>query len=154
MKYGVHFLLLFSVVACAKSKPVVVAPPPPVIIDYTALLAREGMDAVLWQRASAEAYRIQQQCYELARLRLAENLRVTDKRPPAVIVDIDETVLDNSPYQVNSAGHGRTYEQTTWSDWTNRARAAAIPGSVEFLREAKAMGCHVYYITNRDAREK
>ncbi|MEO8590662.1 MAG: 5'-nucleotidase, lipoprotein e(P4) family [Flavobacteriales bacterium] len=156
MKHTLIFLLAAAVIACTPSKTVVSTPPPPppVSVDYAALIAREGMDAVLWQNASAEAYRIQQQGYELARLRLAENLRVTDKRPPAVIVDIDETVLDNSPYQVTAAGQGHTFDQATWLEWTNKARAAAIPGAVRFLKEAKALGCQVFYLSNRDAREK
>ena len=58
---------------------------------------------MLWQNSSAEAYRLFQQGYELARIRLAENLARDRKPGPyAVIVDIDETVLDNSPYQVNA----------------------------------------------------
>ena len=158
MKHTILFLAALSVLSCSRSKSVVSTPPPapapPVQVDHAALLAAQGADAVVWQHASAEAYRIQQQAYELARVRLNENLRNTDKRPPAVIVDIDETVLDNSPYQVNTAGQGHTYEQATWQAWTGMARAAAIPGSVKFLKEARALGCRVFYITNRDIREK
>ncbi len=160
MKQALLFLVALSVLSCTRSKSVVSAPPPvppvvaPAPIDHAALLAAQGADAVLWQNTSAEAYRIQQQAYELARIRLIENMRVTDKRPPAVIVDIDETVLDNSPYQVSTIGEGHTYEQATWQAWTDQARAAAVPGSVKFLKEARAMGCRVFYITNRDIRER
>lgn len=158
MKQLLPLIVVLSALSCTPSKSVVSAPPPvppaPAPIDHGALLAAQGADAVLWQHASAEAYRLQQQAYELARVRLAENMRVADKRPPAVIVDIDETVLDNSPYQVGIVGEGQTYEQATWQAWTDKACAAAVPGSVKFLKEARALGCRVFYITNRDIRER
>jgi len=147
-----------SIVACSRQQQLVEATPlppgPPPSIDHAASLSQYGYDAVLWQHASAEAYRLQQQGYELARLRLVENLRIAHKRPPAVIVDIDETVLDNSPYQVNTSADGHVFDQATWKEWTDRSKAAAIPGAVEFLTYAHGLGCHIYYITNRDIREK
>jgi 5'-nucleotidase (lipoprotein e(P4) family) len=123
-------------------------------VDHAALLSVQGADAVLWQNTSAEAYRIYLQGYELARLRLAENLRTPDPRPKAVIVDIDETVLDNSPYQVNAVRQGRTFDQAEWKAWTDKASAKASPGALDFLRHAREQGCEVFYITNRDIREK
>ena len=149
-----------ALMACANNRPVAVAPAPspaPASVlaeDPASELAQYGYDAVLWQHASAEAYRLQQQGYELARIRLAENLKVTDERPPAVIVDIDETVLDNSPYQVDMASKGAIYDQATWLKWTNAAQASAVPGAVAFLKEAQAKGCTIFYITNRDVRER
>lgn len=77
-----------------------------------------------------------------------------DRRPLAVIVDIDETVLDNSPYQVSAVRDGRTFDQATWREWTDRAEAKACPGALSFLRFARSSGCEVFYITNRDIREK
>lgn len=147
-----------SIVACTRQQKLVEAPPlphaTPPSVDHAASLSHHGYDAVLWQSASAEAYRLQQQGFELARLRLAENMKIADKRPPAVIVDIDETVLDNTPYQVNASADGRVFDQASWKEWTDRSKAAAIPGAVEFLTYAHGLGCHIYYITNRDIREK
>jgi 5'-nucleotidase (lipoprotein e(P4) family) len=117
-------------------------------------LALQGGDAVLWQHASAEYYRIALQTYELARIRLAENLAIADRRPKAVVVDIDETVLDNSPYQVSAIRDGRTFDQATWKAWTDRSSARATPGAISFLLHAKESGCEVFYITNRDIRER
>lgn len=117
-------------------------------------LVHYGYDAILWHNASAEVHRIQQQAYELARVRLSENLKTIDPRPPAVIVDIDETVLDNSPYQIAIAAAGHTYDQASWKVWTDRAAAAPTPGALEFLKHAKDQGCAVFYITNRDIRER
>lgn len=151
--------MALALFACSQKRTVVeVVPPPvappPMAVDHMAELAHYGYDAVLWQHASAEAYRLQQQGYELAKLRLVENLKVADKRPPAVIVDIDETVLDNSPYQIATAAKGYTYDQASWKAWTDRSAAAAVPGAVAFLNYARSLHCHIFYITNRDLRER
>ena len=71
-----------------------------------------------------------------------------------MIVDIDETVLDNSPYQVEAIKQGRAFDQSTWREWTDKAEARACPGALEFLRFAKGEDVEVFYITNRDIREK
>jgi 5'-nucleotidase (lipoprotein e(P4) family) len=147
------------VVGCRQTRPVTVVPPPAstppgTVVDHADLLSAQGADAVLWQHASAEYHRLALQGYELARIRLAENLRSSDPRPKAVIVDIDETVLDNSPYQVEAVAQGRTFDQATWKAWTDKASAKATPGALAFLLHARDQGCEVFYITNRDIRER
>jgi 5'-nucleotidase (lipoprotein e(P4) family) len=125
--------------------------------DHTRALSQQGVDAVLWQHTSAEAMRLYEQCYELARIKLDNNLQArdpNDPRQPAVIVDVDETVLDNSPYEVEAIADGRTYTKAFWKDWVRKEDAEALPGSVEFLRYAADRGCVVFYITNRAADEK
>jgi 5'-nucleotidase (lipoprotein e(P4) family) len=141
-------------VACHASAPVAQVSPPVKSPDAAALLSRQNVDATIYQFSSAEAYRLYQQGYELARIRLDANLQRPHTLPPAVIVDIDETVLDNSPNNVTDIVHGRTYTPATWKQWTNMASAKALPGSVEFLNYAVARGCQVYYISNRDADEE
>ena len=134
--------------------------------DWSRELSQQGADAVLWQNAGAEAYRCYQQGYELAEMKLDANLEEIaeeqqmipaaefDARQPAVIVDVDETVLDNSPFEVEGIAQGLTYTPARWKEWTKRANAAALPGSVDFLKYAVDQGCAVYYITNRDVDEK
>ena len=155
MSRSLPLFLLITLLSCAPKQQVVEVPPAdPPPIDHGALLSQQGADAVLWQNSSAEAYRLFQQGYELARIRLAENMARIGKGPFAVVVDIDETVLDNSPYQVNLVRDGRTYDQATWKDWTDKAEAKASPGALEFLLHARTVGCEVFYITNRDVRER
>jgi 5'-nucleotidase (lipoprotein e(P4) family) len=146
--------------ACASEKKAAAS------AEHEGLLAQQGADAVLWQHASAEACLLYQQAYGLAALRLHANLEernaerqridstLWDRRPCAVIVDIDETVLDNSPYQVAAIKRGRTFDQSTWREWTDKAEAKASPGALGFLKHVQASGCEVFYITNRDIREK
>ncbi len=121
--------------------------------DAHAILAQQNVDAVIYQHYSAEVHRLFQQGYELARIRLDQALQRTYPLPPAVVVDIDETVLDNSPYQVTNAVLGRTYTPEGWKAWTAKGAARALPGAVEFLQYAAAKGCAVFYISNREVDE-
>ncbi len=121
---------------------------------------------MLWQNTSAEAYWLYKQSYEHASWKLEVMLESIeqdkqmvdstewDRRPLAVIVDIDETVLDNSPYQVTAVKNGKTFTQADWRTWTDKATAKASPGAREFLMAARDSGCEVFYITNRDQSER
>lgn len=117
-------------------------------------ISQQAVDAVLWQHSSAEVYRLFQQSYELAAIRLEQNLARPGTKPPAVVVDIDETILDNSPYEMHLLRHGRVYEPETWKAWTAMEAAPAIPGAVPFLVRARELGCEVFYITNRHTSER
>jgi 5'-nucleotidase (lipoprotein e(P4) family) len=92
----------------------------------------------------------------LARLMFDRDLRVNGrlKRPRAVVVDVDETVLDNSRYQATAIVNHQEFDSKSWTDWCNRAEATAIPGAVEFLKYAATHGAQVFYVTNRGAAEK
>ncbi|MFN3874336.1 MAG: 5'-nucleotidase, lipoprotein e(P4) family [Flavobacteriales bacterium] len=124
--------------------------------DPEALLAWMGADATLWQHASAEARWLYEQAYDHARLKLDANIASAPSGLPlAVIVDIDETVLDNSPYQVAAIKRGRVFEPDSWREWTGKASAKASPGAIGFLRNAaEKRGCEVFYITNRGLPEQ
>ena len=153
---------LTFLVACSPQRTVVETPAPPGPVVTTpapvgsdeAALSQMGVDAVLWQSTSAEVDWIYRQGYAFAKQKLDANMSGSDARPTAVIVDIDETVLDNSPYQVNAIQRERTFDQGDWKVWTDKASAKACPGALEFLEYAKSKGCTVFYITNRDVRER
>jgi 5'-nucleotidase (lipoprotein e(P4) family) len=112
--------------------------------------------AVLWQQSSAEARALQYQAYALARLMLDRDLRVNArlKRQRAVVVDVDETVLDNSAPQAALVINRQAFTPAGWTDWCNRAKAPAIAGAVEFLRYAATRHVRVFYVTNRRDAEK
>lgn len=95
------------------------------------------------------------QSYNIARYRLDEYLMV-DKNtiPPAIVTDIDETLLDNSPYEVNNTMQGKTYNVNTWYEWTALSKANTIPGALSFLKYARSRGVEIFYITNRDEVER
>src|SRR5215510_5079210 len=112
--------------------------------------------AILWTQTSAEKAALSYQAFSLARLRLDQDFRVNRNRrmKRAVVVDVDETVLDNSRYQAKLAKEQKAFEAKTWTEWCNSAQATALPGSVEFLRYASSRGVRVFYITNRRVAEK
>lgn len=112
--------------------------------------------AVLWQQSRSEVSALQYQAFFLARLMLDRDLRARRKlkKPRAVVVDVDETVLDNSHYQASLIVEHQGFTPAGWTDWCNRAQASAIPGAVDFLKYAAARGARVFYVTNRREAEK
>lgn len=115
--------------------------------------------ATLWTQSSAEYRAVAYQTFLLAQLRLDQYLRShRPKRgvPPraAVIVDVDETVLDNSRFTAELVLRGLPYEPAVWRAWCERAEAGAVPGALDFLNYAARRGVRVFYITNRRQPEK
>jgi len=119
--------------------------------------------AVLYMQKSAEYRALAYQAFNLARLRLDSDLdkknlkrlpKEERKRPRSIVVDIDETVLDNSPSQANAIRTGRPFNTTDWYAWGEMRKAKAIPGAVDFLNYAVAKGVKVFYISNRDEVQK
>jgi len=108
------------------------------------------VSATLYQQKAAEYRALCYQTFNLAALMLDKDL--ADKRIDkhrVVIVDIDETVLDNSPFQGKSILENTSYPKY-WNEWCKLAKASPVPGAVTFLNYAKANGVGVYYVTNRD----
>ncbi len=70
--------------------------------------------------------------------------------PPAIIVDVDETILDNSPFQARLVSKGVDYDQALWRDWVQETKAIPMPGAKEFIASVRERGVHVFYITNRE----
>jgi acid phosphatase len=147
-------LLLLASAACAsRTAPPVAAP----------AAANAGLpDSIVWFRTSVEYRAVTTQSYRLASLMLDRALE--DKtwtaaleqagdfgsKPPAVILDIDETVLDNSESEERNVRAGTAYSEAQWAAWCDERRAAPIPGALEFTRDAAAKGVAVFYVTNRD----
>lgn len=72
-------------------------------------------------------------------------------KPPAVVLDVDETVLDNSPYQARLIREDEAYGSESWKAWVREAQAAPVPGAQAFTQAAVQHGVQVVYLTNRDA---
>lgn len=111
--------------------------------------------AVLWMQTSGERAALSYQAFTLARMVLDRDLRTArSRRKRAVIVDIDETIMDNSRNQAWLIKNHQRFTDENWQAWVNRAEATAIPGAVEFLNYANSRSVRVFYITNRKAAEK
>jgi 5'-nucleotidase (lipoprotein e(P4) family) len=123
------------------------------------------LNAELWMQSAVEYRANCLTVYALARTRLDEAL--ADKSwtafdqtgdyqalPPAVVLDLDETAIDKSPYEAGLAVSGRDFDPRSWDAWTRAEQAKAMPGAVEFTKYADAKGVKVFYVTNRNADQK
>jgi 5'-nucleotidase (lipoprotein e(P4) family) len=105
--------------------------------------------ANMWVQNSAEYRALCLQAYNLATQQLTRQIAVKSNKRPAIVLDIDETVLDNSPYQAMLTLTHRPFESESWDEWINLRRARAVPGVVEFLKEAHRQGFELFFISNR-----
>lgn len=119
--------------------------------------------AVLYMQQAGEYRALAYQAFNLARWQLdadfdKKNLKklpkAEQKMPRAVVVDIDETILDNSPQQADLIKRRLAYSPDLFTNWVNLRKATAIPGAVDFLNYANQKGVKVFYVSNRIAREK
>jgi len=74
-----------------------------------------------------------------------------EQGPWAVVLDVDETALDNSTYQLEIATYGTVYDDTTWNAWVARREAGVVPGVVEFIAAVRRLGGRVAFVSNRFA---
>lgn len=110
------------------------------------------MMSVLWFQRSAETRALFHQAFNLARLRLEEDLAThKGEKRRAVVIDIDETVLDNSPHMGKMIKNNEVFPYA-WTEWVKRAEAEPLPGAVEFLTYADSKGYDIFYVSNRAAR--
>jgi 5'-nucleotidase (lipoprotein e(P4) family) len=123
----------------------------------------ETMNATLWMQVSPEYRAIARQVYEMAGQKLAApsagsaaleqsgaSTETLARLPTAVILDLDETVLDNTAFQARLLRDRITYNAKNWGEWVGAGEAQAVPGAREYIAKARALGHTVFYITNRD----
>jgi len=168
-------LALILLTACASTAPrTPIAPersPAPVALTAAAPepAANDNLNAVLWTQTSVERDLVHRAIFRAAQAHLDPAIADPDwdampqgeRKTPlhglrnAVIVDIDETVLDNSPYQARLVREGNEYNEFTWAKWCHEEKAEAVPGALEFTRAAASKGVTVFYLSNRarDLRE-
>ncbi|WP_088060845.1 5'-nucleotidase, lipoprotein e(P4) family [Xanthomonas fragariae] len=132
-------------------------------VATTAPAGDDNLNAVLWMQRSEEYRAVAEQTYRAAADKLDTALKqanwdalVPKERSnaatglkPAVVLDVDETVLDNSPYQARLLRDGKEYDELSWDQWVAEKKATAIPGVVDFAKAASARGITLIYISNR-----
>ncbi len=105
--------------------------------------------ATLYVQQASEYRALCLQAYNIGKTRLDEQLQSRQsQRKMAVVVDIDETVLDNSPFSARSIIENTSYP-TYWDDWCQQGTAETVPGALAFLKYAASQGVEVFYISNR-----
>jgi acid phosphatase len=144
--------LLFPIAAAAQESTPATAPVTP----------DDNLNAVLWMQHSVEYQASTMAAFALAKRRLIQAMgdpwwtAVPDvqkgnytKLPPAIIVDVDETMLDNSKYQAWNVSSGKPFSNETWKMFVEAKISTAISGAVAFARYANARGIKVFYVSNR-----
>lgn len=138
--------------------------PVPCQVDRS--VVHEQLTGTLWVQTSAEYSLITQQTYRAATQAMEaalmdpsltaalEQVGPFADKPPAIILDVDETVLDNSPFQAGLIKNGATYSSDSWVQWVARASAQWVPGAHEFLTRAHELGVAVFLVTNRKVEEE
>jgi 5'-nucleotidase (lipoprotein e(P4) family) len=110
-----------------------------------------SIKSALWQQTSAEYRALTYQAFNLAKLQLDKELgiRLEGENPLAIITDIDETILDNSPFSGKMIELDEGYSKDKWIEWGKQKSAVSVPGSLEFLVYAASKNVEVFYISNR-----
>lgn len=162
-------LLSLDLGACATTAPP--APPavPSVPAAPAAAVANDGPEltadllGLLWMQHAPEWDMLCEQAYDLAHIRLHEAIFDTSwtaaleqrpgyqSLPPAIILDIDETVLSNAAFTEGQIETGQGFSPELWKRWEQSRSAPAIPGVVRFIDHATDHGVAIYYVTNRAA---
>ena len=136
----------------------------PAMVAAPTVAADDNLNAVLWVQTAQEYRALTTQTWKLAASNLDRALADTTwtallpgegaelqkpTLPPAVIVDIDETMLDNSPYQARLVLEGKQFSDEGWAGWVTERKARPVPGALEFAKVAAAKGVTIVYISNR-----
>ena len=126
--------------------------------------SHEMLNAALWQQTSAEYEAAARQAYRLARVNL--DLALEDPEwsavptpaanfaqlPPAVMLDLDETVFDNARYEARIILEYGKYTSQTFRQWCEEGAASAVPGATEFLRDAARRSVAIIYFSARSEK--
>jgi 5'-nucleotidase (lipoprotein e(P4) family) len=123
------------------------------IISGSQLNDEGSLLAVLYHQSAAEYRALCYQAYNLATDRLKILIAAEGDKPTAVILDIDETVLDNSSYNAREVLKDLEYPRDFY-EWIDSMEAEPVAGALEFLQLADSLGVKIFYITNRRAHKK
>lgn len=146
-------------VASARPAPVAVA---------SGVAANDNLGSVAWMQGSVEFRLIAGQTWRAALAQLDRAIKtpawdalpredrptpLAAALPTAVVVDVDETVLDNTPYQARLVRDDSEFDEAAWTRWVDERAARPVPGALEFAKAANARGVTIFYISNRTAAQ-
>ena len=169
MRFSAFALSLLLLVSCVTAPapapapaPVAAAPAAAPDCKFTLPL----LNATLWSQSAAEYDAVAMQTYAAARRMLdvalsdptwtaaLEQPSADPTLPAAVVLDLDETAIDNSAYQARQVRDNAAFTEETWGGFVNEAISGAVPGAVEFLQYAKLRNVTPFYISNRRGEQE
>ena len=110
-------------------------------------------DAIRWTRDSAEHRALFLQVYHTATAHVEQEAARRPNGGWAVVLDADETVIDNSVYQAERERAGLPFDGPSWHAWTKRREAMPLPGARAFLARVRGLGGRIAIVTNRTVSE-
>ena len=123
----------------------------PLLLLLTNLQALEKKalpNDVRWVTQSNEYSSLCTQTYRLAVQILLPKLKNAGSGD-AIVMDLDETVLDNSKYQVERFRLNLGFTQESWSEWVGRREAGLVPGAKAFIEKARMHRVKIVFLSNR-----
>ena len=108
---------------------------------------------IRWVTNSSEYKILCEQIYENAWNNLAETLKAANSQS-VIIMDLDETVLDNSKYQIDLTEKGESYNPESWSVWVNQKEANLVPGAKKFIDRVRTTNVRIVFLSNRMAKNE
>ena len=151
-KYSATFALLGTLTFSAPAATEAASGPSPTEQKQQVNLGNQNIMSVLWYQNSTEAKALYVQGYNAAKLNLDKEIKkqkAKGGKKLAIALDIDETVLDNSPYQGYAALNNKAFPEG-WHEWVASAQAKAVPGARDFLKYADKKGVQIFYVSDRD----
>lgn len=111
-------------------------------------LNEQSILAINWIQNSGEYRALAYQAFNIGQMEFDRAMEY-DVLNPAVIVDLDETLLDNTPYQAALIGTEESFNSETWNQWILAEETRVVPGGVEFVNNIQKHGGKVFFVSNR-----
>lgn len=134
-------LIMLALSGCAQQKT-----------DAQQKLNDQSVMALNWFQQSGEYQALAYQAFNTAKMAF-DNAQPLAGQKKAVVVDLDETMLDNSAYSAWQVKANKPFDSKTWSQWTAARQATAVPGAVEFANYVNTHGGTIFYVSNRKTSE-
>ncbi|WP_040975514.1 5'-nucleotidase, lipoprotein e(P4) family [Necropsobacter massiliensis] len=123
-------------------------------IEGDAQLQEQAVLGLNWVQQSGEYQALAYQAFNIAKVAF-DNAKVSKGKKKAVVVDLDETMVDNSAYAGWQVKNGKAFDGADWTRWVEARQTGAIAGAVEFNNYVNAHGGKMFYVSNRkDESEK
>jgi 5'-nucleotidase (lipoprotein e(P4) family) len=146
--------LTVATLSCATSPaPPPEAPAAPAVDSASTAEPFRATKSVRWVQDSAEHRALCLQIFRTATRRVDEAAATRESGRWGVIADADETLIDNSLYQVERERQGLGFTRESWHAWTERREAIPLPGAAAFLARVRTLGGRIAVVTNRRESE-
>ncbi|CAQ82705.1 MULTISPECIES: 5'-nucleotidase, lipoprotein e(P4) family [Photorhabdus] len=116
--------------------------------DSETILTKQNTSAVLWMQNSSEYLALVAQAFNIAKDAFDRADNIPGKKK-AVVVDLDETILNSTSYNAQQIKSGELSNQRNWEEWVSKEKSSPIPGAVDFVNYIINNGGEIFYVSNR-----